>query len=520
MQYFLLIGFSVLLLVLLRCFSVITQKHCKPKKEKVKPEPATWDIEAEPLLKEDVDSIEKGGKKRRYVQFADPIAHTLGRNQGSNIVGNSSKPETRRKRQLRQLIKTSDNSAKAAVHTSNAVVEEQEVDHLKQIEDGSGYTKLKIVFLNNSGEDLELMYKTEATEEDISFGTLQPSGTIMFNSYVGHTWYSRNPKTLKMLQTIVVVGSCTEYVFLPVDQLVSKARKRHKSRIRFEQSYLKRTGRPWINVYPRPEGVSHHMYMPRSTAVRYQITTSAVYSEPISSNPTKQELKEWKMQMAKKPNIVLTLHTKALSPRVFLVPSFLSKFECESIIREASGLLEPSLVTDKGKQTKQVRNSWTAWIKREDSSVLKQVYDRVADVCQMPRSQCRASKSAEPLQVVRYKPNQYYNEHVDFLTPSFYPDCPEVQRGNNRFATFLLYLRVSKGPGGHTYFPYARNNHSGGAGPGSEGLKLKPKQGSAVVFYSMLPDGNLDERSLHAGTPVQKGEKWIANVFLWDPIWK
>lgn len=492
---------------------MITNKLCKPVKAKV-----TWDIEREPFLKEEVDSNEKSGKKRRYVKFADPIAHTLGRNQTSiNIVGSSSKPDIGRDE---QFSKTSDNSAKIAAETSSAVVKNQEEDYLDQIEDGSGYTKLKIVFLNKSGEDIELMYKTEAAEEDISFGTLEPSQTIMFNSYVGHTWYSRNPETLKMLQTIVVVGSYTQYVFLPVDQLASKARKRHKSRIRFEQSYLKRTGRAWINVYPRPKGVSHHMYMPVSTSVSYQINTSAVYVEPISINPTEEEIKEWRKEMAMKPNIVLTLQPKALSPRVFLVNSFLSKFECESIIREASAVLEPSMVTVKGSVTKQVRNSWTAWLKRENSKVISQVYDRVADLCQMPRSQCRSTKSAEPLQVVRYKPNQYYNEHVDFLTPSFYPDCPEVQRGNNRFATLLLYLRVSKGPGGHTYFPFARNNLSGGTGPGSEGLKLKPKQGSAVVFYSMLPDGNLDERSLHAGTPVQKGEKWIANVFLWDPIWK
>ena len=38
-------------------------------------------------------------------------------------------------------------------------------------------------------------------------------------------------------------------------------------------------------------------------------------------------------------------------------------------------------------------------------------------------------------------------------------------------------------------------------------------QGSAVVFYSMLPDGNLDVESLHAGLPVGKGMKYIANLW-------
>ena len=38
-------------------------------------------------------------------------------------------------------------------------------------------------------------------------------------------------------------------------------------------------------------------------------------------------------------------------------------------------------------------------------------------------------------------------------------------------------------------------------------------QGDAVLFYNMHPDGNHDERSLHAGTPIYRGEKYIANFW-------
>jgi len=38
-----------------------------------------------------------------------------------------------------------------------------------------------------------------------------------------------------------------------------------------------------------------------------------------------------------------------------------------------------------------------------------------------------------------------------------------------------------------------------------------------VFFYDLLPDGNADELSLHAGMPVLKGEKWIAPMWIWDP---
>ena len=47
-------------------------------------------------------------------------------------------------------------------------------------------------------------------------------------------------------------------------------------------------------------------------------------------------------------------------------------------------------------------------------------------------------------------------------------------------------------------------------------------RGNAVLFYSMVPDGRLDERSLHGGCRPRKGpdgkaiEKWGANQWIWN----
>lgn len=384
----------------------------------------------------------------------------------------------------------------------------------------TGFVSKQIAFRNCSGAPVELVYKTEPTEDDVSFGILEDSKVMCFNSYIGHTWYSRDPETKKSIQTIVVVNTSNTYDFLPAHRLVSNKRKRKKDKIKFEQEYLAKTGRPWINVYPRETRVSYHMYVPRTTGVGYQITSSAVHIPPIGNNPTSEEVAEWQQKMEETPDLVLNLATKSLSPRVFLVKDFASRFECEAIMSLAATQLEPSLVTDKGNVTKEIRHSSTAWLKRDQSTVVQQILDRVADLCQMDRAATHHNRSAEFIQVVRYKPHQFYNEHVDYLAPSFYPDCPEVQRGNNRFCTVLVYLKSPKGPGGHTHFPYAKNHQVADGFPGSDGLKLRPKDGSAIMFYSMLPDGNLDEKSLHAGLPVVRGEKWIANIFLWDPVWK
>ena len=47
-------------------------------------------------------------------------------------------------------------------------------------------------------------------------------------------------------------------------------------------------------------------------------------------------------------------------------------------------------------------------------------------------------------------------------------------------------------------------------------MKVKPVKGTAVLFYNLLEDGNGDDLALHAALPVIKGEKWLANFWVWD----
>ena len=47
-------------------------------------------------------------------------------------------------------------------------------------------------------------------------------------------------------------------------------------------------------------------------------------------------------------------------------------------------------------------------------------------------------------------------------------------------------------------------------------LKVPPRKGKVVVFYSLDPAGGLDAYSLHAGCPVKDGMKWAANKWLWN----
>jgi prolyl 4-hydroxylase len=56
--------------------------------------------------------------------------------------------------------------------------------------------------------------------------------------------------------------------------------------------------------------------------------------------------------------------------------------------------------------------------------------------------------------------------------------------------------------GGHTYFK-------------NLDLKLKPNIGDAVVFFPLADNSNkCHPYALHAGMPIETGEKWIANLWF------
>jgi prolyl 4-hydroxylase len=55
--------------------------------------------------------------------------------------------------------------------------------------------------------------------------------------------------------------------------------------------------------------------------------------------------------------------------------------------------------------------------------------------------------------------------------------------------------------GGETIFP-------------TIGLSVKPKVGSAVYFEYCNSLGQVDPLSLHGGSPVLKGEKWIVTKWM------
>jgi predicted 2-oxoglutarate/Fe(II)-dependent dioxygenase YbiX len=109
----------------------------------------------------------------------------------------------------------------------------------------------------------------------------------------------------------------------------------------------------------------------------------------------------------------------------------------------------------------------------------------------------------EPTTVFRYTPGQEYKSHFDFVAPGTpeaaqYED--EIAAVGMRMATALVYLNEDY-EGGETAFPRIKQ-------------QFKGRKGDALIFWSLSDDGVPDRNSLHAGTPVKRGEKWLLSQWI------
>ena len=208
-----------------------------------------------------------------------------------------------------------------------------------------------------------------------------------------------------------------------------------------------------------------------------------------------------------KDPVHMELQVASLAPRAFLIPKFLSDFETDEIIRLAKPQIHVSLVGDydgAGVRTSDTRTSKNAWVGRSTNDVTESLYLRAAHLLNLDEKLLQTRTNAEDLQVVHYVNGQKYDSHHDWGVSGFV---------ESRYITLLLYLTdmEDENAGGETSFP---------KGADGLGFKVSPRKGSAVLFYNLLEDGNGDDLALHAALPVWRGEKWLANFWVWDPVRK
>ncbi|WP_354685562.1 2OG-Fe(II) oxygenase [Cupriavidus necator] len=185
------------------------------------------------------------------------------------------------------------------------------------------------------------------------------------------------------------------------------------------------------------------------------------------------------------------------SPRIRLFQQLLTGDECDALVALSRGRLARSPVVnpDTGDENLiDARTSMGAMFQVGEHALISRIEARIAAVTGVP------AEHGEGLQILNYKPGGEYQPHFDYFNPQRPGEARQLSVGGQRIATLVIYLNTPAA-GGATAFPRV-------------GLEVAPVKGNAVYFSYLLPDGALDDRTLHAGLPVASGEKWIATKWL------
>ncbi len=183
------------------------------------------------------------------------------------------------------------------------------------------------------------------------------------------------------------------------------------------------------------------------------------------------------------------------SPRVIVFGNLLSDAECEGLIDFARPRIARSetVVNETGaSEVNAARTSDGMFFERGENPICARLEQRLSMLLKWPVSH------GEGLQILRYRPGAEYKAHHDYFDPAQAGSATILKRGGQRVGTIVMYLNTPP-RGGATSFP-------------DVGLEVAAVKGQGVFFSYERP--HVSTRTLHAGTPVLEGEKWVATKWL------
>lgn len=194
-----------------------------------------------------------------------------------------------------------------------------------------------------------------------------------------------------------------------------------------------------------------------------------------------------------------------INPLVASVDDFLSEGECDAIIGLARDRLRRATVVtnDSYAEVSEERTNSDCVIEPGKAPVLAGLCLRLGVVLRLP------FPHAEGVSVLHYAPGQEFRPHPDGFDMEGAPEyvARAEATGGQRLFTTICYLNDVE-EGGATAFTELK-------------FSVSPKRGRLLIFSNTLAGsrGNTS-LSLHAGTPVVRGEKWAATVWWRERPWK
>lgn len=182
-------------------------------------------------------------------------------------------------------------------------------------------------------------------------------------------------------------------------------------------------------------------------------------------------------------------------PRIALVKDIATSEMCEWLIARARPRLKPAQIYDDKEGRHRIgggrTNTLCPFPAPDRDLIFAIVRARVAEATGI---QVQAMESPH---ILHYLVGQEFRPHFDT------PEDPNSPGFRQRVLTFLISLNDDY-EGGETEFPVIDG-------------RWKGRKGSALFFWNVEPDGTLDRRTLHAGRPVTRGEKWMLSQWIGPP---
>jgi len=212
--------------------------------------------------------------------------------------------------------------------------------------------------------------------------------------------------------------------------------------------------------------------------------------------------------------------TKIVStdPLLIYIEDFLSRNDIDSLLAASDGLFKPSMTTKYGRTVRDTERTSSSAALPVEEAVVACVLDRARNFMGTMLAPGRDEMGSP--QLVRYKPKQKFNKHMDWY-PNWVPSADGSDRKWNRPASFFVILHDNCTEG-ETYFPHIQavapqhradkrsipwREHEDG------GLAFKPIAGNALFWINLHTNGTGDKRTEHAGLPVKEGLKIAMNIW-------
>jgi prolyl 4-hydroxylase len=182
---------------------------------------------------------------------------------------------------------------------------------------------------------------------------------------------------------------------------------------------------------------------------------------------------------------------------MYAVGEFFTPDECGRLMAMIDAVAQPSRAFD-AKYESGYRTSYSGDVDPHDPFIRK-LQRRLDDLLGIDPS------FGETIQGQRYLPGQEFQPHCDWLPDGTAYWEQEKARGGQRSITAMAYLNPVE-EGGSTDFPQL-------------GLSIEPRPGALLIWNNADAEGMPNPWTIHAGTPVVRGVKYIITKWYRSRRW-